>query len=371
MYKKFAFCCLSLLWTLFPAYVFAKDVHPKEFVSTSGTSFMLGGTTFIPIGVNHHDEKTLWNASTTTPTEDVTLHDFRAFASLSFNSIRLSVKADYFHTLKGFQWLDQRVKWAKQNGIRILLDMHIPSGGAQQDYNPNEMNKKFWGSQDLQDDLVTVWGTIAKRYASNPTIWGYGLLNEPSSRDAYQVASLYQRVDGAIRQSDLKHIIFISPVQTYDAQEQEHFSFPEVVDLRLAYDVHFYQPYGFTLQGVPWGISDSRVIPRYPSAATTSTPAWNAARIRQSLDDVGLRAAREKGVPAIIGEFGAVFEGALRGQSTWIQDVLTAAKQAGVGWQYWVYKTANLNGGIGLTDGRGGRRRYIIGLLAENGRRQR
>ena len=368
---KYYFFCAALLWMLLPTHVFAKDITPNAFVSVSGTSFMLQGKSFVPVGVSHQDEKSLWSPAITNPTSEVMQSDFRTFASLGFNSIRLSVKADYFHSLKGFQWLDQRVKWAKQYGIRILLDMHIPSGGAQQDYNPNEMNKKFWDSQDLQDDFVNVWGAIAKRYASNPTIWGYGLLNEPSSRDAYQVASLYQRVDGAIRQSDLKHIIFISPVQTYDTQEQEHFIFPEVVDSRLAYDVHFYQPYGFALQGVSWGINDSRVIPRYPSEATTSTPAWNAARIRQALDDVGLRAAREKGVPAIIGEFGAVFQGALRGQSTWIQDVLTAAKQAGVGWQYWVYKTANLNGGIGLTDGRGGRRSYIIGLLAENGRNQR
>lgn len=364
--KKLLFMCAVFLFctAALPSVSFAKEPQ-NDFVSTSGTSFVLHDAPFIPIGVNHHDEKSLWNASTTSPTNGVTQNDFRTFASLGFNSIRLSVKADYFHSQKGFQWLDQRVRWAKQYGIRILLDMHIPSGGAQQDYQPSEMNQKFWNSAALQDDFVRVWGTIAKRYASTPTIWGYGLMNEPASRNIGQVKELYRRLDVAIRTSDRRHIIFISPVQTYDEQENEHFVFPDISDNQLAYDVHFYQPYGFTVQNVPWGITDSRVISRYPSEATTSSPAWNADRIRTALDDAGLQAAREKGVPAIIGEFGAVFHEGVRGQYSWIQDVISAAKQAGVGWEYWVYQTSNLNGGFGLTDGKGTVRKATLGLLAE------
>lgn len=367
MNKIWYFCCMSALSLLFPAYVFAADFFPTKFVSTSGTSFVVGDQTFIPVGVNHHDETTLWNPSKTIPGfSEVTRNDFRTFASLGFTSIRLSVKADYFHSPKGFQWLDQRVKWAKQNGIRILLDMHIPSGGAQQDYQPSEMNQKFWNSAALQDDFVRVWRAVAKHYASTPTIWGYGLMNEPASRNIGQVKELYRRLDVAIRSSDRRHIILISPVQTYDEQENEHFVFPDISDNQLAYDVHFYQPYGFTVQNVPWGITDSRVISRYPSEATTSSPAWNADRIRTALDDAGLQAAREKSVPAIIGEFGTVFHEGVRGQYTWIQDVISAAKQAGVGWEYWVYQTNNLNGGFGLTDGRGGARKATLGLLADS-----
>ncbi|MEO1308223.1 MAG: cellulase family glycosylhydrolase, partial [Pseudomonadota bacterium] len=73
--------------------------------------------------------------------------------------------------------MDAIVDYASQIGIRIILDMHrIGSGvGKQED--------GLWFSDDYSvEDLASDWGTIAGRYAGNPTVIGADVFNEPSGK---------------------------------------------------------------------------------------------------------------------------------------------------------------------------------------------
>ncbi len=348
----------------------AHDVQAAQlsgFVDVSGTSFVLDGREFIPRGVNDHDVLSLWDSSRKLPNEAGFTAHAKDFKSLGFNSVRLAVKSDYFESPQGFVWLDKRVREAEKYGYKIILDMHIPSGGAQQDYQPNAENEKFWLSEDLQSRFIRVWGKIAERYAASSAIWAYDMLNEPASREVNRVSSLMQHVHDAIREKDKRHVIILQPVQVYDETYRESFVYPPVEDKRLAYSIHFYRPYGFTVKNVPWGINDHRVIERYP-AATSTDGAWDAARIADDFQTAGLQAARAKGVPAVIGEFGAIFHSELSGQYFWIEDALAAARKAGLGWQYWVYQTPDLPGSYGLIDGKKFKRKQILKLLSETAR---
>ena len=91
------------------------------------------------------------------------------------------------------------------------------TGKAWQSFYDNE--------QQIQDQFVLFWGVVAKRFARNPYVLGYELLNEPWAGDIYSHPSqleppvadphnlmpLYAKLHTAIRQYDDDHIIFFEP----------------------------------------------------------------------------------------------------------------------------------------------------------------
>jgi len=363
----------SIFIFLFAAFAFAcapTSVHAQTsrdgIVTVKGARFFLDGRAWVPVGMNVQDASTLWDPSRPVPAESSFTRDFRDISTLGFNSVRLAVKADYFDSVEGFAWLDRRVADAKKRKLKLAIDMHIPTGGAQQDYAPNPSNELFWNSVAMQNRFVETWKTIARRYATSTTVWAYGILNEPSSRDVDQVSILSQRVVDAIRSVDARHVILIQPVQIYDAKWNESFVYPYVSSTNKAYEIHFYRPYGFTMQGAAWGgVDASSTIPSYPMKDGDVASRWNATRVERELGDGWLRAAKRDNVPAVIGEFGTLFTDKPHGQSQWIQDVIRAARKNGIGWTYWIWRTPELKGSFGLHDAKNGKRAEFVSMLSK------
>jgi endoglycosylceramidase len=114
--------------------------------------------------------------------------------------------------------LDAKIEWAKANGLYVILDMHqdlwglgVPGAwGAPEwtliDKTPEHIKGKkvwseayftsplvqtafdnFWANKPgpdgigIQDRFALVWKHLAERYADDPTVIGYDLLNEPSA----------------------------------------------------------------------------------------------------------------------------------------------------------------------------------------------
>ena len=51
----------------------------------------------------------------------------------------------------------------------------------------------------------------AEKFADNPGIVGYDMLNEPFGDDALQISPLYEDVAARIRKHDKKAILFVEP----------------------------------------------------------------------------------------------------------------------------------------------------------------
>lgn len=165
--------------------------------------------------------------------------DIDSMASWGFNSIRLPMHYDLF-TLpakdepvagkntwlpKGFQMVDDLLKWCKKNKIYLILDLHAAPGGqgnelAISDRNPDEPS--LWQSQANQDKTVALWKELAKRYANEPYIGGYDILNETNwgfdnpgdphglnEKQNIPLRNLFIRITKAIREVDRNHIIFL------------------------------------------------------------------------------------------------------------------------------------------------------------------
>ncbi len=151
----------------------------------------------------------------------VNANDLRQIAAWGFNSIRLPFHYEMLSPPdqpgvfleSGFQVLDSLIVWSKRNQMYVILDMHCAPGGQNdQNISDSDGEAKLWTVPSNQDRTVEIWKKIAARYATEPWVIGYDLLNEPvmpSGFSNFDLRSLYRRLALAIREVDPNHILFI------------------------------------------------------------------------------------------------------------------------------------------------------------------
>lgn len=231
----------------------------SSIVSPAGESVMLRGMGF---GNN------VWGNSL----ENIGLHhnedSFREMSELGFNSVRFLLNYRWFeddenpfvYKQEGFDYLDRSIAWAKKYNIGLVLNMHYPQGGYQSQGNGTAL----WTDVQNQRRLVKLWGEIARRYADEPAVQGYGLINEPvvpelstMEETVGQCRRLMQRCADEIRLHDRNHIIFVEHVAAVkDMSTGENlwnkYSTDDlwftIDDDNAVYEGHFYSPFTFTHQ---------------------------------------------------------------------------------------------------------------------------
>jgi endoglucanase len=183
----------------------------------------------------------------------ITQADVQRIAQLGFNSVRPAMNARLFlsegenpvYQDEGFELLDNLIKWCKQSGIYVIIDMHAAPGGQTGqniDDSANDQPELFMNPTN-QDRLVALWVKIAARYKDEPTVAAYDLLNEPlpertgaeaKYKDALE--PLYKRITQAIRAVDKKHMITVEGANW--ANDWAVFSTP--FDNNMVYQFHYY-----------------------------------------------------------------------------------------------------------------------------------
>ncbi len=136
-----------------------------------------------------------------------------------FNSIRFIIIWDGLEPEPGvynqayLEEIDQRIEWAADNGLFVILDMHqdlfglkysdgAPDWATLDEQKPHTTGSiwsdayvlseavqtafdNFWNNKPapdgvgIQDHYANLWQYIAKRYVNNPTVIGYDIMNEP------------------------------------------------------------------------------------------------------------------------------------------------------------------------------------------------
>lgn len=166
--------------------------------------------------------------------------DIDSLKAWGFNSVRLPmhynlytlsvedepVKGKNTWLQKGFALTDSLLHWCKANQMYLILDLHAAPGGQGNDLNISDRDPSkpsLWESEANQQKTIALWKKIAERYADEPWIGGYDILNEPNwgfedplndknglkeSKNA-PLRKLLIDITKAIRQVDKKHIIII------------------------------------------------------------------------------------------------------------------------------------------------------------------
>ncbi|MDY3070451.1 MAG: cellulase family glycosylhydrolase [Parabacteroides sp.] len=144
---------------------------------------------------------------------------FKDFQKYGFNCIRYGIIWDGLEPEPGvinenyLKEIDKRVKWAEDNGIYLILDMHqdlygrkfsdgAPEWATLTDNLPHQTGDvwsdsylispavqrafdNFWQNKPasdgtgIQDHYINVWKTLAARYADSPSVAGFDIMNEP------------------------------------------------------------------------------------------------------------------------------------------------------------------------------------------------
>ncbi|MFN8255308.1 MAG: carbohydrate-binding protein [Bacteroidales bacterium] len=238
-------------------------------------------------------------------------NDVDSMAAWGFNSIRLPLHYNLF-TLpieeepgsgkntwlqKGFDLTDSLLKWCSEKHIYLILDLHAAPGGqgkdqAISDYDPSKPS--LWESAQNWKKTVSLWKKLAERYANEPWIGGYDLINETNwdMQNNSLLKNLYLEITDSIRLVDQNHILFIEG--NWFANDFTGLTPPW--DNNMVYSFHKYWTFN-TKDVIQWMI-DIRNI--------HNVPVW-------------------------LGESG-------ENSNTWFNECIKLAEENDIGWAWWPWK---------------------------------
>jgi hypothetical protein len=259
---------------------------------------------------------------------DIRKVDIDSMAAWGFNSVRLPMHYALY-TLpvdkepaagkdtwvdKGWALTDSLLSWCAADHIYLILDMHAAPGGQGNDLpiaDRDPSKPSLWESAANREKMVALWRKLAQRYANEPWIGGYDIINEPNWGFAGDTSDLHGiketgnaplrqlmvDITTAIRSVDKRHIIII--------------------------------------EGNGWGNNYRGILPAWDDNMVLSFHKyWNPNTedaIRGFLD------LREKyNIPLWLGESG-------ENNDQWFHDAIRLAESHDIGWSWWPLKKIGTN----------------------------
>ena len=253
--------------------------------------------------------------------------DVDSMAAWGFNSVRLAMHYNLF-TLpieeepvkgqqtwheKGFAMTDSLLAWCKANKMYLFLDLHAAPGGqgndiAISDRDPDKPS--LWESEANQQKTVALWRKLAERYADEPWIGGYDIINEPNwgfqnaadkngcnEKENAPLLKLQQDITKAIREVDKKHIIII--------------------------------------EGNCWGNNYAGMMPPWDKNMVVSFHKYWNYNDQASIQNM-LAMREQYNVPVWLGETG-------ENSNLWFRDAIHLLERNNIGWAWWPLKKLGFN----------------------------
>ncbi len=244
----------------------------------------------------------------------ITRADIEWIAGCGFNSVRLPINARRLFRFDGqdakfvddtLRHVDNLIDWCRALGVYVILDMHAaPGGQTGQNIDDSENDQpQLFITPLYQDRLCAAWELLAARYADEPVVAAYDLLNEPLPDFFRQynggVLPLYRRVIQAIRAIDPHHMIMLEGAHwATDFTVMDDMTREEAAD-NISLQFHRY-----------WSEPDEESLDRYRAAA-------------KRLD-----------VPLYLGESG-------ENNLEWYTAMFPLCERLNIGWSFWSYKKMN------------------------------
>lgn len=309
-----------------PAYeITIADISSAELVSDMKIGWSLGNTLDATGGMGIDSERAWGNPKTTQEMIDAVLEQ-------GFNVIRIPVTWEgHFGAGPEYKihdiWLErvkEVVDYAYDKGAYVILNIH-----HEEWHYPSEENKEAASEQ-----LRAIWTQIADYFRDYDEHLIFEGLNEPRKKNSsvewtgdeegFEVVNHYAQVFvDTVRatggNNELRHLMVPGYAASSSRQALESIVVPD--DDKLIVSVHAYIPYNFALN-------------------TKGTGDWSIDRdndkkdiddLMKNIDELFL----SKGIPVIIGEFGAMNKDNEEDRVEWVTYYLTKAKEIGVPCIWW------------------------------------
>ncbi|WP_461246644.1 glycoside hydrolase family 5 protein [Treponema sp. R6D11] len=283
--------------------------------------------------------------------------DFANVKNWGFDHVRIPVDSYLFFTEdekpieNRFVHLDNAVEYAKQNGLKMILDLHECPGHDFSEAAKTPVQKLFSGDDTYIKKTEAIWAYLAERYSGGEHVL-FETLNEPVAPTPEIWNNVKDRLCREIRRHAPKSTI-VTGSNMWNWPSTYDFLTP-FDDDNIIYSVHFYEPLLFTHQNAPW-IENPEIKKERPYPADygngfvrkygmeLSAGVWDRERLVCEFTPVNMF-RKKYNAKIICDEFGVYTPVELQSQLRWYEDLLSVLKEMGIGFSYWNYK--NLDFGI-------------------------
>lgn len=248
-------------------------------------------------------------------------------------------------SLNSLQILDRIVAYAGVQGMKVILDNHRSEAG-----DGPEMSGLWYTQAYPEGAWIADWQMLAQRYASDPTVIGFDLRNEPHNANSggacwscggfvdWHLAA--KRAGDAVLRVNPRLLIFVEGVDVY---ENDYYWWGGnlegvrtapvklAVANQLVYSAHDYGP---AESGQPWFTPDM--------TAASLTAVWTKHWAYINQDNIA---------PVWLGEFGVELHGgenptpAETMETLWFQSMVQFLDQnVRLSWAYWTLNGGDRNG---------------------------
>ncbi len=276
--------------------------------------------------------------------------DMDFISAMGFNLLQLPF--NYRHFIRdgtttgfyedGYVYVNKVLKLAEQYGIKVILSLHAAPGCAARDWNAESAHGEvlLWEHDAFMQATATLWREMAHRYAGNPTVFGYEIINEPATEKVGVLNDFTRRCLKEIRSVDKDHIVILNGNRwgrDSACYDDDLFADPQVMTSFHTYTV-IQEPFKY-LQSFPGEIDN---VP------------FGEAEARKAIDRFLKHGLKR---PALVGEFGIITTKMefIAGGSSDPQDLATHIslnqilidefEKRGFPWTFWAYKDL---GSVGL-----------------------
>ena len=296
----------------------------------------------------------------------ITHDDIKVIRSWGLDHVRLPVDYDILRTDDGYSHIDDCIRWCREEGLKMILDLHKADGYS---FDPLDKDdkKKFFYDKKMQEDFYRLWDEISLRYKDESDIVAFELLNEivpMEVKDPWNEIAL-KAID-TIRKNAKNSWIVYGGVM-YNSVSAVPWLAP-VDDKKTVYTFHCYEPMIFTHQGAYW-------VDNMPSDFRIGYPApldvYRAAsrELSQDLASViydprlkngfgtqyfelifedAVNFAAECDIPLYCGEYGVIDLATPEDTARWLNDINAAFVKYDMARCYWNYKNMD----FGISDDR-------------------
>lgn len=287
-----------------------------------------------------------------------TAADVQAIAAAGFDHIRIPMDEVQMWDESGnkktdaFDLLHQAIKWASENQLKVLVDLHIIRAHHFLDEEPELFTKP-----EAQVYFVELWQQLSKELQDYSTDQvAYELLNEAVAKDPADWNKVFRMAYDAVRAVEPERVIFIGSNRWQQVQTFPDLEVPEN-DSNIVLSFHFYNPFLLTHHQASW--TKNKIYTgnvHYPGyvvqpSDTLDLPAEVRQHVRSYTQEpsnqeslaaaiqIAINKADSLGLQLYCGEFGCLSTVPDRTRKRWFADMIQFFETNNIAWTAWDYKS--------------------------------